>query len=100
MRSRWLCLRLLTDSGPLKNATVEVFVRLNNELALEHEDLLIGVRLPVAERATQIGQCQRSIGHELTESCRKESKMIDSALWLVRPSSILTVEPQSLTIAR
>jgi hypothetical protein len=45
MRSRWLCLRLLTDSGPLKNDTVEVFVRLNNELALEDEDLLIGARL-------------------------------------------------------
>ena len=40
--------------------------------------------VPVAERATkatQIGQCQRSIAHELklTESCRRESKMIDSA---------------------
>jgi hypothetical protein len=45
MRSCWLCLRLLTESGPLKNATVEVFVRLNSELALEHEDLLIGARL-------------------------------------------------------
>ena len=46
------------------------------------------------------GLCQHSIAHELTESCRKESKMIDSASWLVRPTSILTVEPQNLTLAR
>jgi DNA polymerase IV len=38
--------------------------------------------------------------HDLTESCRKESKMIDSASWLVRPTPILTVEPQSLTNRR